>query len=318
MTDNKKAPKVSIIVPVYNVEKYLRRCLDSIKVQTFTNMECILIDDGSSDNSGKICDEYAEKDSRFRVIHKRNGGVSSARNAGLDEAKGKWIGFVDADDWIENNLIEELYDYATENDADVVISGDTRVQKDKKIKTHIPPSGIMSMHRDFAIYWQGPCAKLFKSTVLHNIRFPDGISLAEDLLFTFKVFFASTKIYGLNVSGYNYFINPNSAVNNITYSKIDDEIKVLEEIEIILNKNNAAKDWYDFLESKKILCKNKYIFRLQQPDYKLWKNTYPELNWRIIKKANFLQKLYYLCAYYNLKKIANIMFGLKHRDGFTK
>lgn len=99
-TDKNAAPKISIIVPVYNVEKYLRRCLDSIRAQTFTDFECICVDDGSSDGSGKILDEYAEKDGMFRVIHQANAGVSAARNAGLDVARGEYVCFVDADDYI--------------------------------------------------------------------------------------------------------------------------------------------------------------------------------------------------------------------------
>ncbi|KAF3371822.1 glycosyl transferase family 2, partial [Enterococcus faecium] len=91
--------EISIIVPVYKVEKYLRKCVDSILAQTFTDFEVILVDDGSPDNSGKICDEYAEKDNRVRVIHKENGGLSSARNAGIDVARGKYLGFVDSDDY---------------------------------------------------------------------------------------------------------------------------------------------------------------------------------------------------------------------------
>ena len=97
---------ISIIVPVYNVEKYLSRCLDSILFQSFPDWECILIDDGSSDNSGKICDEYAQQDDRFIVIHQQNSGVSAARNAGLDIAKGQWFSFVDSDDWIGSNFLE--------------------------------------------------------------------------------------------------------------------------------------------------------------------------------------------------------------------
>ena len=108
------SPKISIIVPVYKVEQYLRRCLDSIVAQTFTDWECILIDDGSPDNSGRICDEYAEKDKRFRVFHQENVGVSAARNKGLDEARGEWIGFVDSDDWIEKEMYEYLYNDAIE------------------------------------------------------------------------------------------------------------------------------------------------------------------------------------------------------------
>ena len=100
---------ISVIVPVYNTEKYLHRCVDSILAQTFTDFELLLIDDGSTDSSGAICDESAQKDSRVRVFHKENGGVSSARNLGLDKAKGKWVTFVDSDDWIKESFLNKLY-----------------------------------------------------------------------------------------------------------------------------------------------------------------------------------------------------------------
>lgn len=112
---------ISIIVPVYNVEQYLDDCLISIINQTYKNLEIILIDDGSTDKSGKICDEYAKKDSRIIVIHKENGGVSSARNAGLRIAKGAYIGFVDPDDWIAEDMYEVLYSNAKKYDADVSV-----------------------------------------------------------------------------------------------------------------------------------------------------------------------------------------------------
>ena len=101
-------PKISVIVPVYKVEQYLHRCIDSILSQSFTDFELLLIDDGSPDNCGKICDEYTQKDSRVRVFHKPNGGVSSARNLGLDNAKGKWIAFIDSDDFVEKEYLEKL------------------------------------------------------------------------------------------------------------------------------------------------------------------------------------------------------------------
>lgn len=110
--------EISIIVPVYKVEPYLRKCVDSILAQTFTDFEVILVDDGSPDNSGKICDEYASKDSRVRVIHKKNGGLSSARNAGIDVARGKYLGFVDSDDYIEKDMYELLYDNIVKEQAD--------------------------------------------------------------------------------------------------------------------------------------------------------------------------------------------------------
>ena len=104
-------PKISVIAPVYNVEKYLPRCIDSILAQTFTDFELLLIDDGSKDHSREICDEYAKKDSRIRVFHKENGGVSSARNLGLDNVKGEWITFVDSDDYLKMEFLSNLTKY---------------------------------------------------------------------------------------------------------------------------------------------------------------------------------------------------------------
>lgn len=108
---------MTIIVPVYKVEKYLRRCLDSLVNQTYKNLEIILVDDGSPDNSGAICDEYVQKDSRISVIHKENGGLSSARNAGLEICNGVYVLFVDSDDWVENNYVEAMLEYKTENNV---------------------------------------------------------------------------------------------------------------------------------------------------------------------------------------------------------
>lgn len=120
---------ISIIVPVYNVEKYLNRCLDSILNQTFTDFELILVDDGSTDNSGIICDEYKTKDNRIKVIHKENGGLSSARNAGLDIARGRYIGFVDSDDFISKDMYQILYNEAEKNKADMIMCEFKKVDK---------------------------------------------------------------------------------------------------------------------------------------------------------------------------------------------
>ena len=113
-------PKISIIVPVYKVEKYLRRCLDSIVAQTFTNWECILVDDGSPDNSGKICDEYAEEDARFRVIHKQNEGVAKARLTAFENSQGELITFIDSDDYVSELYLEKLSKPILEDNADMV------------------------------------------------------------------------------------------------------------------------------------------------------------------------------------------------------
>lgn len=130
-------PKISIIVPIYNMELYLRKCLDSIKAQTFTDWECILVDDGSTDSSGLICDEYASEDARFRVVHKENGGVSSARNAGLDAAIGDYIGWVDPDDWTEPEMFATLYSLIEKEDAEIAQIGFWREYKDHSSVKHL-------------------------------------------------------------------------------------------------------------------------------------------------------------------------------------
>ena len=111
--------KISVIVPVYNVEKYLTKCVDSIMNQTYKDLEIILVDDGSTDNSGKICDEYVKKDKRFKVIHKKNGGLSDARNVGIKNSTGEYLSFIDSDDYIDNDMIECLYNACIKNNADI-------------------------------------------------------------------------------------------------------------------------------------------------------------------------------------------------------
>ena len=116
-------PKVSIIVPIYNVEKYIHKCIDSILSQTFTDFELILVDDGSPDKCGEICEQYALKDNRIKVVHKENGGLSDARNAGIDVASGKYIYFIDSDDWISPNSIISLLNFAEDNQCEIVQGG---------------------------------------------------------------------------------------------------------------------------------------------------------------------------------------------------
>ncbi len=173
-------PKISIIVPIYNVERYLRECLDSILAQTFGDWECILVDDGSPDGCPQICDEYAARDPRFRVIHRANGGLSAARNSGLRVAQGKYIGFVDSDDWIAPQLFERLYRLITEYGTDMAQVG---LQKEyvgysrpKSLVNHVSVldrkeivRGIVCVRRISDTMWN----KLFRREVI-NTEFPEG------------------------------------------------------------------------------------------------------------------------------------------------
>lgn len=197
-------PKISIIVPVYKVEKYLRRCLDSIANQSFTDWECILVDDGSPDNSGKICDEYAENDKRFRVFHQENAGVSAARNKGLDEAKGEWIGFVDSDDWVEPNMYEYLYNDALETKSDVVICGFVG-QHNHRIKSEITrreeATKLLFDKKGFGGF---SVLRLIASDLVQDVRFDTNVSYMEDNEFFYFIFKKCKKIYWDNEPLYHY------------------------------------------------------------------------------------------------------------------
>lgn len=190
---------VSIIVPVYNKERYLCSTLNTITNQSFPDFECLLIDDGSTDGSGKICDEFAESDSRFRVFHIKNGGVSHARNIGLNQARGEYVTFIDADDEIHVNYLSNLIECAEMSGADMVISGLTKCWEDNDKTERIIPAhlGMMTLDAimpDFARIQRYTgiygfvCSKLIKSELINNIRFNEKITLAEDLDFFLSLY----------------------------------------------------------------------------------------------------------------------------------
>lgn len=189
-------PELSIIVPVYKVEKYLPRCIDSILAQTFRDFELILIDDGSPDNCGAICDEYAAQDSRIRVIHQPNAGVSAARNAGLDIATGAYLGFVDSDDWIEPEMYETMIATAKEKQVDVVVCGVNYCEEDGTfIRSDLGSEGSYDKEQMlFALYGMpnplggGCCNKVFRHQSIMESRFRKNVAMAEDWLFLFDSF----------------------------------------------------------------------------------------------------------------------------------
>jgi len=211
-------PQISIIVPVYKVEQYLDRCVNSILNQTFTDFELILVDDGSPDRCPQMCDEWAKKDARIRVIHKENGGLSSARNAGLAVMQGEYVNFVDSDDWIEKDALEYLLYLINKYDADFSFAEMVRVSKekqncDKEVKREEYLSQEEFLLRFFKVNTQVnvqyACAKLYKANLFHNIRYYEGIT-AEDVPTMFEVAILCKRIAHGSKIIYNYFINPNS------------------------------------------------------------------------------------------------------------
>lgn len=214
-------PLISVIVPVYNVEEYLPKCLDSIINQTYKNIEIIIVNDGSTDKSGIICDEYANKDIRIKVIHKENGGLSDARNRGIDIANGDYIGFVDSDDYIAEDMYEYLYDFAVENDLDVAMCSSCDVYKDKIIrpknfksiiledKEKIIENIFVNQHGGSGI---GVCNKLFKYNVIKNIRFDFGKTY-EDVYFALK-WIGNTNKFGRDSEVKYYYVQREESITH--------------------------------------------------------------------------------------------------------
>ncbi|MBI6056665.1 glycosyltransferase [Clostridium perfringens] len=223
--------KISVIVPIYNVEKYLEKCINSILNQTYKNLEVILVDDGSPDNCGKICDEYALKDNRIKVIHKENGGLSSARNSGLDIATGDYIGFVDSDDWIESNMYEILLNNAIKYNADISVGGvvDLLEENDKYIKTKSTFNGTIetvclnkqeAMKKFFLGSWSA-WDKLYKRKVHEHLRFPQG-KINEDEAIAMHILDNCNNIVYTNEVFYNYISRPNSiTTSEFSEKKLD-------------------------------------------------------------------------------------------------
>ena len=212
--------KISIIVPVYNVEKYLSRCVDSILRQTYTHFECILIDDGSPDRCGRICDEYAERDKRIVVIHQKNKGVSAARNAGLDVAKGEYVGFVDSDDYIAPEMFRRLVNAIEESNADISYCAIEHIKENGDRYTERTRIGTVESQLVFTIdlllkggYVGGVVwNKLFKQKTIGDLRFEESTQICEDALFTLSYCTKISSVIFVPEPLYHYYHRPGSAV----------------------------------------------------------------------------------------------------------
>jgi len=246
---------ISIIIPVYNVEKYLNRCIESIINQTYKNLEIILVDDGSTDNSGKICDEYALKDNRIKVIHKQNGGVSSARNKGLEVATGEYIGFVDSDDYIEKDMYELLLSTIIETKSQVVVCNWFKGTESNWIENKNFPTKekLTKTEALESFYWcMFSWNKLFNRRVIENIRFLESCSCGEDTLFVFNIFIKLEQIYCINLPKYYYRINTNSILHSRIFKKsFLDYIKILD-TEIRFAKENNLYELTNKLYNAKL------------------------------------------------------------------
>ena len=281
---------ISVIVPVYNTEKYLDRCIQSILGQTYSNIELLLIDDGSTDSSGEICDKYAQQDSRVRVFHKENGGASAARNMGLDKANGSWIAFVDSDDWIDPEMYSEMYSLAVAESVDAVYCDiafeDAEAQSVISYNNKFEDHQLMyECLEPINVVYFSMCNKLIAKKVFefNKIRAVEGVNMWEDVELAVKVryFVNSSKV--INIPYYHY---NRTNITSTTHSKwqilIEGQIERVKQIEEFFVEQGAELKYRHFISLLKLHVKQGYFVL----DIEKWANTFKEARWSLHKLNN--------------------------------
>ncbi|MGM0874213.1 MAG: glycosyltransferase family 2 protein [Bacillota bacterium] len=300
-------PAISIIVPIYNVEQYLHRCLDSILAQTFTDFELILVNDGSTDNSGEICDLYAEKDTRIKIIYKKNGGLSDARNSGIKIAQGDFIGFIDSDDWIEPNMYEILYNLCIENNVDISTCSFNIWDKGERRKVKINKKSVTVLDSKTALQnmYDGKLPgyvawnKLYKKHIFETIRFPKG-RIYEDAAIMYRVYDSTNGIAFIEYPLYNYIYRESS----ITRSEFSEK-----RFDVVFNYNEA----YSYLEMHHPeMCE-----KLNSIYYRSLRNMLVDIvnEKSIFKNFHYIERVSKLIRNhnYNSKILKNNLIPLKHK-----
>lgn len=307
---------ISVIVPIYKVEKYLNNCLDSVLSQDYKNLEIILIDDGSPDNCGKICDSYALKDDRIIVIHKDNGGLSDARNAGLIKASGNYVTFIDSDDILNRKYISRLYELLINSEADISTCDLARISnlselteiKDVKVKVFDNISAIKETLYQRTID-NSACAKLYKKYLFDDIKYPKN-KYFEDLDTTYKVFFKADKIVATNEKLYYYIQREGSILHKVNDRVISDLISVINDLNSNLNE-------YKELESA-VLARtiNAHFYIIRNSDnkelMKISKDFIVKNRGAVLKDKEISKKTRYgiYLSYFGFK-VVNLMYFLK-------
>lgn len=287
---------ISIIVPIYNIENYIEECVQSIINQSYKDLEIILVDDGSSDNSPLICDELAKKDNRIRVIHKKNGGLSSARNAGIEIAKGEYFGFVDGDDIINKDMYDYLLNIAIKEEADIVQCEYKRFTEKSEIidenyhneitifsnidamkNLHKPGINISSI-----VIW----SKIYKRELFEGIIFPKG-KIHEDENIAYKLFYKANKLIYTKRELYYYRNTPNSIITSKYNKNRLDVLDALDERFNFISKNINDKELYDLsLEYYMMYCVNSYdLYKENNPNDK---ETLKGVQKRVKEKLNLI------------------------------
>lgn len=305
-------PEISVIVPVYNAEAYIHRCINSLLAQTFDDFEVILVDDGSLDGSGAICDDYARKNSRVRVFHKENGGVASARQLGVDKARGEYTIHTDPDDWVEPTMLEELYYRAKTETADMVICDFLVEEKEGSIyRVQQPTNNSADVVLEELLLYRlhgSLCNKLIRREcyTLYNIAFVKGLNYCEDYLVCVKLLQKGIKVAYLNKAFYHYdqIVNSGSITRNFSTALF--ELRKM----FISRLQEVVPDRKELIVLNKLDLKYA-LFEANMP--KVFKTLYPEVDkdvWKLNK--SMINRILLYVATNGLFKFAHILFELKN------
>lgn len=271
--------KISIIVPVYNVEKYIKRCVDSLLEQTYSDIEIILVDDGAKDNSGSLCDDLAKNDDRIKVFHKENGGLSSARNYGIEKATGDYVCFVDSDDYVSPDYCRKMIEVSQSENADIVVCNYIRFSGERCTESIDSTDAYQVFNRvdalknlyaldgeRYTLAWN----KLYKRSVIADIRYPESL-INEDEFTTYKFLLNADKIVTMDDVLYFYFKNDNSITTNAKYLENLDVFKALEERRGILEKRSDMSEvlkLHDKTYLNRIIFRNRDLIKINKNMYK--------------------------------------------------
>jgi glycosyltransferase involved in cell wall biosynthesis len=319
---------ITIIVPIYKVENFIHRCVNSMRSQSYTNLEIILVDDGSPDNCGAICDTYAKSDDRIKVIHKRNGGLSDARNYGLDIASGDYIAFLDSDDWIHEKHIEKLYELIKKTDSDIAVCDFLKkstedCKSDQIEETLYWYSNIEALEQlmdrfstQLVVAW----GKLYKQNLFENLRFPVG-RLHEDVFITYKLIFRARKIALTTAPLYYYWQRTDSITGGRMNGKgyidcIDAYTKRAEFFYEIglkeLSSRQFKQIFINYIDERKMIDKSIYPDLNNKLDSKL-----KELRSQLRKsRQKFIFRIFYE-MYYILPDLLDIFYE-RHKKHYMK
>lgn len=311
---------ISVIVPVYNVDKYLKECIESIINQTYTNLEIILVDDGSIDDSGSICDEYEKKDNRVKVIHKKNEGVSVARNIGLEIATGEWIGFIDSDDWIEVDYFTKMIKIALEKNVEIVVCGYNRIVNKRKESINNSSKTTIIDSREYLIKTLNPqtgygfChSKLYKRESIGDVVFDSNLVVGEDALFNEQIATNIKKCCMFGDCLYNYRLNSDSAVKRYDPNYATKYLKSMEASKNYLLKkyngdNDVIQNYYNLVAFHVLLIAVNYCFNIQNNQKNKIKSLKEICEWPEFKDA--IRK----CNYNNISLTRKItLFTIKSK-----